>query len=83
MNDERWSFNVKHPRRNAKSLAEVLDRVEAEFRAAGIHPYRVMVPGEAPGEYHVAMCVDAYAAAACVWGVWAAEGKIPPLDTKA
>ena len=64
------------------SLGEVIDRVGGAFRAAGFHPYYVVVPGEAPGEQHVAVCLDAYAAATCLHGAWAA-GKAPQPDTKA
>ena len=66
----------------AVPLAEVLERVGDEFRAADIHPYYVVVPGEAPGVDHVAVCTDAYAAAACLIGARAA-GKVPPPDTTA
>ena len=64
--------------------AEVLKRVGDEFRAAGIHPYYVVLPGEAPGEHHVAVCVDAYAAAACLHGARAAAAATTsPPDTVA
>jgi len=63
--------------------AEVLKRVGDEFRAAGIHPYYVVLPGEAPGEHHVAVCVDAYAAAACLHGARAAAATASPPDTAA
>ena len=49
------------PGERPRPLAEVLDRVGDAFRAAGIHPYYVVIPGEAPGEQHVAVCMDAYA----------------------
>ena len=47
---------------------EVLDLVGKAFRDAGIHPWYVLVPGEEPGTHHVAVCMDSYAAAACLHG---------------
>ena len=81
MNDE---HKRSTPGERALSLAEVLERVGYAFRAAGIHPYYVVLPGEAPGEHHVAICIDAYAAATCLHGARAARGGAsPPDDTAA
>ena len=71
------------PGERALPLAEVLDRVGNALRAAGIHPYYVVIPGEAPGEQHVAVCMDAYAAAACLHGARSAAEKATPPDTTA
>ena len=71
------------PGERALPLAEVLDRVGDAFRAAGIHPYYVVIPGEAPGEHHVAVCMDAYAAAACLQGARSAAERTTPPDTTA
>ena len=48
-NDDKRSTPGERP----VSLGEVIDRVGGAFRAAGFHPYYVVVPGEAPGEQHV------------------------------
>ena len=63
------------------TLGEALDRFGGAFRAAGIHPYYVMVPGEEPGEHHVAVCMDAYAAAACLHGASSIRKETPPGTT--
>ena len=81
MNDE---HKRSTPGERVLLLAEVLARVGDAFRAGGIHPYYVILPGEAPGEHHVAVCVDAYAAAVCLHGARAAGGGAsPPDDTAA
>ena len=80
-------MNKEHKQRTpgerALPLVKVVERVGRELRAAGIHPYFVVVPGEAPGEHHVAVCLDAYAAAACLHGARAAAGNAPATDTSA
>ena len=80
MNDE---HKRSTPGERALPLAEVLDRVGDVFRATGIHPYYVVIPGEAPGEHHVAVCMDAYAAAACVHVARSAAERTTPPDTTA
>ena len=80
MSDERKRST---PGERALPLAEVLDRVGDAFRATGIHPYYVVIPGEARGEHHVAVCMDAYAAAACVHGTRSAAERTTPPDTTA
>ena len=80
MNNE---HKQRTPGERALPLAKVVERVGAELRAAGIHPYFVVLPGESPGEHHVAVCLDAYAAAVCLHGARAAAGNAPVTDTTA
>ena len=67
------SEHKRTPGERVLPLAEVLDRVGDAFRGAGVQPY-VVVPGAAPGEQHIAVCMDACAAATCLHGARADGG---------